>query len=111
MSTFIYQPSYNSSLSREPKVLEARFGDGYAQRAADGINNNPQIWTLTFENISLVDADAIESFLSTAGGVTPFDWTPPGKPSARFVCKQWSRTYGAPGSYNMNMTFEQDFAP
>jgi len=111
MSTFSYTPSYSTDLTRKPKIRKAQFGDGYAQRTRDGINNNPQVWNLKFENLSAADADAIEAFLEAEGGTTPFNWTPPGKSSAKFVCEEWSRGYSAYGANSLNMKFEQDFAP
>ena len=38
----------------EPRVLSARFGDGYEMRVVDGINNLPRQWGLTFNNRTLV---------------------------------------------------------
>lgn len=110
MSDFTYAPSYGSALDTEAKILEASFGDGYVQRAGDGINTMPQIWSLTFENLTSATADAIIAFFRSKGGATNFTWTPPGMPEAKFVCKKWKRIY-PDFSQTVTATFEQDFAP
>lgn len=110
MSTFSWTPDFGSKLSIKPRTLEARFGDGYAQRAANGINTQAQVWTLKF-TVSPSEADAIMAFLEAAGGTTPFDWTPPRYPAAKFVCTAWDRDFGSAGLETVNAVFEQDFAP
>lgn len=109
MPTFTWIPAYAARLNRKPRILEATFGDGYVQRAADGINVNPQSWSLTFSGRSDAEADAIESFLNTQLAVTAFDWTPPGKSSAKFRCVEWSRSYDTNNGTTITATFDEVF--
>lgn len=112
MPTFSYTPSYSTELTKTPRILKAQFGDGYAQRSADGINNNPEKWKLVFENASLATIAAIKAFIDARNGVEQFDWTPPGGTSKKFVCEEgYSHTYTGVGGGNLSMVFEQDFAP
>ena len=111
MSTFTWSATYASAVKKAPRILDAQFGDGYAQRAQDGINASPQSWSLVFNGVDDTEADAIEAFLEARGAHEPFDWTPPGKASARFVCKEWNREYSDFQLDNLTMTFTQDFAP
>lgn len=111
MAVFTWVPSWNSELQEDPRILETRFGDGYAQRTGDGINHIPMKWNLSFDEIPAADGDAIRAFLRARGGYEAFDWTPPGMASARFVCKTWKRRYAAPGNASLTAVFEQDFAP
>ena len=48
MATFTFEPSYGIRVSKEPKVLSVKFGDGYEQRAQFGINQIPRMWDLSF---------------------------------------------------------------
>jgi len=111
MAIFTWVPSYGTQVSKKPRMLAAQFGDGYAQRAQNGINSNPQSWSLVFSSIAPADADAIDTFLATQAGVTPFDWTTPKGDALRFTCAEWSRTYDAYAGHTITATFEQDFAP
>ena len=109
-STFTWIPSYNAKVSLSPRVLKAQFGDGYAQRVPDGINTNPQSWTLTFLNQPSATADAIDSFLATQNGVTWFWWTPPRASSAiKVVCAKWDKEETDRGSTTVTATFDQVF--
>lgn len=75
MSTFTDIPG-SATLTTQPRIRTAAFGDGYEQRLADGINNAPRSWALTFTRPT-TEADAILAFFETANGLDSFDWTPP----------------------------------
>ena len=86
-----YEPM---QLEKEPKVLVSKFGDGYEQRVADGINNNLQKWSLSFTKRSDADIDAIYDFLDARGGVESFFWTPRSEAASRtFVCRKYTRRF------------------
>jgi phage-related protein len=110
MSDLNYSPDYGSKLSKEPRVLTAQFGDGYAQRAADGLNNAPQVWDVMF-NVPPADVDIIEALFESKGGVTPFTWTPPGKSQIKVICKKWERVYTSYGLQGISAQLQQDFSP
>ena len=81
-------------LNKTPRVLKVVFGDGYQQRAQDGINHNPQRWRVTFNKRSGTDVEGVYDFLEARGGVDYFLWTPRGEDSARkFICPSYTRTY------------------
>jgi phage-related protein len=108
MSDFNEQPRSSAQTRREPRVLVARFGDGYEQRAAGGINANPQIWTLEFAG-TRAEIDTIETFLVTKAGITAFTWTPSGGSEIKVVCREWQRTHMAGSVSQLSATFEQVF--
>lgn len=108
MSEFNYQPSYNATLDKAPRVKTASFGDGYQQRVADGINVSPQVWNLTFQ-ASITDINAIDAFLSLKNGVTAFTWTPSGMSEIKVICRNWSRSIPAPTAGSISAKFEQVF--
>jgi phage-related protein len=77
-----------------PRVRLAKFGDGYEQRVQDGINNDPQKWTMAFSKRSGTDIDGVDDFFKARGGYESFFWTPRGEATPRkFVCRKWTRKY------------------
>lgn len=77
MNTFTWVPSYGSRETTKPTVNTVKFGDGYEQRVATGINTMPRTWELELTNKPSVVADAIVAFLRQNKAVTAFKWTPP----------------------------------
>jgi len=109
MSTFTWPPSYNSSITEQPAVNSATFGDGYSQDVADGINNLKKMWSLQFNNIKPTDAVNIRAFLKALGGTTAFDWTDPDGETGRYLCRAWPRSFPTGALQNFTLTFEQVF--
>jgi phage-related protein len=99
MATLTHLPSTSSSSSIEPRIKMLRFGDGYIQRAGDGINLFPEKWDLNFTTRTNDEADAIEATLRSAAGGTLL-WTPTGTVTERkFICLSWRRVRV---DYNVN---------
>lgn len=90
MSTFTWAPAPGSSQSKAPRVKTAQFGDGYSQRAGDGINTIKRAWSVTFTRAT-ADIDAIDAFLTARAGVESFDWTPPTGAAGKWICPEWGR--------------------
>ena len=103
-------PSYNSTLQVVPRVLETPFGDGYKQRAGDGLNDVAETWDLTWAALLPADADTIEAFFVARAGREAFWWTPPrGGSAKKYVCTKWSRALVAGNADRMTATLVQDF--
>lgn len=112
MATFSYDPEFGAQVAHKPNVRVAKYGDGYEQRLAYGINTSPQNWSLQFNSRSNAEADAIEAFLQARGGAENFDWTPPnGSTSMKFVCREWTRSMDKYNLNSISATFEQVFEP
>lgn len=110
MPTFTWTVSYGASADRQPRTKTAKFGDGYEQRAVDGINTNPEKWNLNFTNRDYAEIDAIEAFLNTAAGATSFTWTPPRSVTAgNYICRSWQRQVVVGGVDSLSCTFEEVF--
>lgn len=108
--TITYAPVVGASRKQEARVLKAQFGDGYAQRASDGINNVVATYDLTWEDISRDDAKTLDDFLTARGGYESFDWTPPGEASPKkWTCAQWSVDHRNPVLDTVTATFVQCF--
>jgi phage-related protein len=71
-------PDRSLKRASKPRILEARFGDGYGQRMRDGINQLDQSWSLSFNNRPITDIRLLQNFLESKGGVSAFTWIPPG---------------------------------
>tara|TARA_R110000822_G_scaffold43537_3_gene117473 strand:+ start:267 stop:620 length:354 start_codon:yes stop_codon:yes gene_type:complete len=82
------EPSSGSSKATSYNIKEAKFGDGFSQRSARGINNVVDKWSLTFANVNNTRADELEAFVLARGGTQAFLWTPPFESTE----KQWTIT-------------------
>lgn len=110
MATFTYVPSFSTSIDQEPKILEAKFGDGYEQAVLNGINSDPETWSLKFTNISSTNAQVIvDFFLTNETATTPFDWMNPNGVTGRYKCRKWTRTYDGYEPNGLTCTFDEVF--
>jgi len=64
--------------SQKPRILIAKYGDGYEQRTGAGIHTEEEEWDLTWTNRTTNEGNKIIKFLEDQGGVTAFDWYPTG---------------------------------
>ena len=113
MATFpSITPTYGVQKQSKPIVRRVQFGDGYETRLTYGLNQNPKVYSLTFE-VSETDADTIETFLDArAADNASFDFTPPGEgSSSKFVCEGWSKTIPYLNRATIQTTFRQVFEP
>ena len=107
MATFTWTPDADATVTHEPRKREAKFGDGYSQRAQDGLNADMATWSLRFSGRSKAEGEAIDTFLQTQGGVTAFDWTPPGGAATKWICPKWSRSYASYEAQSVSAEFKQ----
>lgn len=93
MATLPFEPKRDgvSRLTVTPRVLRNDFGDGYSQRAADGLNDTPQVWELKFE-LNGTDSDTLIAFFESIGGHTTFEWTPPRRSQGKYILQEWSES-------------------
>jgi phage-related protein len=109
-------PTFNWKHDAKPtgtktfRVLGAQFGDGYKQRAADGINNDSQSWPLTFTGRS-TDLAPIMAFLDARAGWQSFYWTPPLGAQGFYTCDKYDRRQLGGDAWQITATFEQSFQP
>ncbi|SNY70875.1 phage tail protein [Pantoea sp. GL120224-02] len=90
MKTFSWKVRPGMRTEREPRVQTIRFGDGYEQRRADGINGVQSRYSIMLSGPHAT-MQAVDDFLSQHGGVSAFLWQPPGQPApAIFICRRWS---------------------
>ncbi len=112
MSLFDFAPDYEATLDTEPSVRTTRFGDGYAQRVAFGINTIQETWSLSFSQRPLDEITDIKEFLEDKAGVDAFQWVPPGETDEKnFICQKWSRAIKRGNLYDMTMSFVRVYDP
>lgn len=101
MATLPFEPKVagDSSVAVTPRTLRVDFGDGYNQRAGDGLNTTPGKWSLKWD-LKATDATTLIAFFKTHGGHTSFDWTPPRETvSQKFIVNDWNEVpYGESGA-------------
>jgi phage-related protein len=108
MAEFEYVPSKGFSGDSTPRVRMARFGDGYSQRVAEGINPVNQTWNLQFNSKPLAEAQAIDAFFRVKNGVASFTWVPPDEVTeVKVICQKWSQVYESHISRSITATFER----
>ena len=113
MATFpSINPTYGAAKRSAPTNRVVKFGDGYEQVLRFGLNQNPKVWTLTFE-VSETDSDTIETFLDArADDGDAFDWSPPDESDTyKWRCDQWSKSIPYLNRATITATFRQVFEP
>ena len=107
------QADFGAVKTSDPKIRTVKFGDGYEQRIAFGINQDAKKWALTFKNLTETDSDTIETFLEArAADSFSFSWSPPDESATySWVCDAWSKTLTSAGLVTINATFRQVFEP
>lgn len=111
MATFIWTPDNGATYETKPNVRTAKYGDGYEQRQANGINNMPKTWSLRFSVRTDSEIAPIASFLEAQAGVSAFTWTDPFGNTGRYVCRSWSREKTRYNINSISATFEQVYEP
>lgn len=109
MPTFTYTPDYGASYEIKPNVRVTKFGDGYEQRQANGLNTQAKTWKLKFSLRSDTEASAIISFLSSQGAVSSFDWTDIYGGAGKYVCRSWEQVKDRHNLNTIVATFDQVF--
>jgi len=84
-------PPSRATKSVAPRILRADLGDGYFQRAPDGLNTLGRAYQVEWRGFDTADIDTLESFFEATEGVDNFDWTPPQGAAGKFVVEDWVR--------------------
>jgi phage-related protein len=111
--TFDWMEDAGARDAYELREVEVRFGDGYSQRAPDGLNPEESTHELTFSELDEVTANDIITFLRGNVGAS-FSWTPLGTSTAiKVKCTRFNRTLDAGFRYTFTVsaTFERVYEP
>jgi phage-related protein len=104
-------PDAGATKSVEPRVLAIKFGDGYSQEMADGINNIVETWSISFSNRTRTVIQAVDDMFESLGGHSPFQWTTPEGKTKKFKCPKWSPSYNHDTDCSLSATFVQHYGP
>lgn len=108
VSTFIWHPDLGAQKRLEVAVTETQFGDGYSQRAPNGINHVREVWSVSFTGND-TDIAPIKGFLEAVIAVTPFKWMTPEEKEILVVAKNFKLDRSKQGIRKIDCEFWQDF--
>lgn len=106
--TFTWRPDKSAPGTFDQRVRTAQFGNGYTQRAADGINNETQSWNLTFTGKKARIAEIL-TFLRAQQGYKAFIWSTPFDGPRHFTCSSFTPTHLGGSAWALTATFEQTY--
>lgn len=113
MTTFTPSPApsaQGTSKQVAARVRRAQFGDGYSQRARDGLNYVARGVTLSWPALTSAEADTLEAFFIAQGGADVFTYTLPLESTAyKWTCATWSRSPADNPIQSMTATLVQEF--
>ena len=112
LTSTVRSPDKMMTSSSTPSILLAKFGDGYEQRIAAGINNLVQEYSVSFDNRTKEEIDDITAFFTDKAGVTKFDFTIPdsnnsGETTIKVICASWSQAYKYGDFYGCSAKFRR----
>lgn len=107
------EPVYGISKTVEPFVTRTRFQDGYEQVIKFGLNINPKVFDLTFENITEAQSDTIETFLDARiSDGDYFNWQAPDEAgTSKYRALNRKKTIPYPNLATITVTFTEVFEP
>lgn len=104
------KPTYGSKYKTTCRVLKSSFGDGYVQRAPDGLNNVSKTMDFVWTGLTSANADRIIEFLEDQEGSTAFYFTLPRTTTKlKWICSEWEYTWEEGEAATISATFEQVF--
>lgn len=109
VETFKWKVERNIAPSIEYRVIETKFGDGYMQLSADGINTKDAQYTIRV-HARRTEAQEIMDFFDRHKGIKSFFWKPPLESLGLYVCRDpnWNDEGG--GLYSITGTFRKVYA-
>jgi phage-related protein len=103
---FTWYPDEGASENIKPSVNVTKFGDGYEQRTAVGINNEVISWTLIFTG-SNAQTTPIRDFLRARGALGSFQWTNPLNELGVYVCREFAMAKIASSIMQISVKFDR----
>ena len=87
-----WRVQYGSSYVEQPRVFQAGFGDGYIQRATEGITPILKEWNVSFYNEYEITRKII-AFLEQHKGTTFFYWVDPLGDQGKYITSSWNVSF------------------
>lgn len=119
---FSYKVKAEQSGQTDFNVLAAPMGDGYVQRAGNGINTQMDVWNLTARGVWTdvpsgacpfigQDVKGIVDFINRHKGYIAFQWAAPDGTDAWWTCASVAKTKDAPRVMSLAFTFTRTYVP
>ncbi|WP_407861201.1 phage tail protein [Escherichia coli] len=90
LKTFHWSPREGMKMASKPSVVTVRYGDGYSQRRAAGLNAQLKTWSPVFRVQGEREIRALNDFLDAHAGYRAFLWRPPlVNRLVRVICPEW----------------------
>jgi phage-related protein len=109
---FFWKPSYQTTISSDPRIRMVQFGNGYQQRIPDGINTNLVMFDINFNNRKEKETVSLLHFLQTRNAQESFIYNLPiiynkSKLNTRFISPTWSVDYNSYNNYSIKTKFQE----
>lgn len=109
---FFWKPSYQTTISSEPRVRVIQYGNGYQQRVPDGINPDLITFNANFDNRKEKEAVSILHFLKARKAQESFIYNLPivyskSALNTRFISSSWSVDYNSYNNYSIKAKFQE----
>lgn len=110
-------PDRSLRAESNPRTLIAKFGDGYEQRARDGINSIEEEYSIAFKNRDPSEIDDIIALFNSKGGVENFSFTvlddnaAGGEKTIKVVCPKYNKVWTNKIAYGCTATFRRVYEP
>lgn len=109
IDTFNYKVLIESSVSADFNVKRVKFGDGYSQQVAVGVNPVMKKANIVFFGDRNETAQVMAFLESNAGKI--FYWKPPLRPQSGFTCDAYRLDEVGSGHWKVSAEFEECALP
>ena len=109
----VVAPDKGFTRNNTPRVHVQKFGDGYEQRLANGINNLEQEFSVQFATRPKDEIDDIVAFFESKKGTTAFDFNfadtneSGNEETVKIVCESWDQTWDYDDFYSLSAKFRR----
>lgn len=101
--------SQSSTSERQYPVIKSKYGNGYSERARDGLTPIMDTHTVNYENLTVSDYTSALAAFDASYGVSPFSWQAYGDTTTKhWIVTKISRTVQSGGVYSISVSLEQD---
>lgn len=104
------EPDYGLNATPTFRIRRAQFGDGYEQRAPDGLNYVRRSWSVTWSVIPEESRDMLMDFFRQMAGVYSFEWALPRTGEmVRVTCEDPTSVHDSFSNHTVTATFKEVF--
>ena len=77
--------SQSSNHTKKYNTIVTQYGDGYIQRASDGINTQKEVWNILYDNLTSAQVVTLQAFFDTVGMFGVIEWAPPNEVEKKWI--------------------------